>query len=338
MAMRSLSYAVLPTAGQWKCDSDNASVAREDDNELARIDDLLSETQHMPRGASSLVPTLIDLFQALNRWLDPHRGEAAHLGRRDAVRALHEVVRRKLGAMLVDPRDPEAFEAALARAMRTMEALGAQAPYSQEKVLNHRILFRGGHAFQLPWWRERASGDLPLASSARIAGERGERREFLAPTEKASPFIVLENQQIYLTRQHRIADQPGAVRRIRMAGMLLVADGRLEALRLDSGDFCADRDDLRGFLTHLKHHGVDLRALRLIDCGEENIDVSADRFLRSGLPWRQFAKQDPRPAIQGQPGGVETAQSGRAERRSNPAPRAAFDWSPALALALRSPQ
>ena len=306
MVRRNINYVVLPTVGQWKSDSADAASPREDDGGLLGIDELLSDIQHLPPGASSLGPALIDLFLGLNRWLEARRGEAAHAGRWEAVRALRDAAQAKLGPMLIDARDPEPFDAALARAIRTMKMLGAEPPFSQEKILNRRLLLRGGLVFQLPWWRERPGQDLPLACSERIVGERGERREFLAPTEKASPFIALANQQIFLTRRHRAsadllplaAAQRDAAHRILMAGMLLVADGRLEALRLDSGDFRPETDDLRGFLTYLKHHGIDLRALRLVDCSGDSIagvDVNADRFLRSGLPWTQFAGQSAMP-------------------------------------------
>jgi hypothetical protein len=328
MAKRNVTYPGLPTVGQWKSDSDDGATAREDDSALIRIDELLANIQHTPPGASSLGPALIDLFLDVNDWLERRRGQAGHAGRWEAVRALREAALTRLSPMIVDARDPEPFEAALARAMRTMNELGAAVGdgfdpfgagyrFSQEKTLNHRLVFRGGLAFQIPWWRERQGGESPLACSERIAGERGERREFLAPTEKASPFIVLANQQIFLTRRHRApadsfssAAAPDAAHRIVMAGMLLIVDGRLEALRLDSGDFHAETDELRGFLTYLKHHGVDLRTLRLVDCGRDRIagvSVSADRFLRSGSEWAHFAMPILAPALPAEPSSLEAA-------------------------------
>lgn len=249
---------------------------------------------------------LCDLFLTCNFWikeynrLNPRQANARY----HAVLALFVAVVAKLRVMLNCKNDSE-----VARKMelifgRAMHEHGVQVDdedkrakyFSDAEREIYRIFFKAGRAYQFQWWGSKSYSEVICDSvhaytlvrrrgSETGAGFGGfvmtvERTLYMAPHSVGQNF---QNNGIF----HSSYTSGSSVM---MAGTMLIQQGKILAIRPDSGHYQPTETNFRNFLQSLCMFGVDLTQVRVLDFTGGDIG-KAFEFLRNGWSWREITLQ-----------------------------------------------
>lgn len=299
-------YTAIPTVDQFRKDSSITLAIRSSDPILVRIDDLLINYRTAPEEAIRKL-ALFDLFLTANFWIDQFTKKRAAFRkeRYPAVMALFESVVRELGRML-----SESTPHGVANRMREMfgAALGPHGllvdadprmnyrPFSKDELVQGRIWFRNGLAMRVQW---NDSGLAIRTTHVNSADYFQEVRRQGAGNQLDGygGFIMTMNREIFML-QHKIARDGGASTfhssytdgsPVAMAGTMRIVQGKILAVRTDSGHYQPGVHNLAGLLMALRMYQVDLAGILLQDYAGNAIDT-ADFFLSLNTDWDRFSQ------------------------------------------------
>jgi hypothetical protein len=317
-----IEYKEIPSLSQWQKDSSVTLAVRTKEPGLIRIDELIADYANSANVRSERGPLLIDLFLTIEYWFKM-RETVAHKveeGRLPAMRGLFDIVVKRLGPYFADRDGRAATSAGVANGIKEFTGLGMSkhgyvadrnmgfAKFSAEQVWSYRLWFKGGRAYQVPWWSGHPNGKFELANSKHGYSPmiRRDPGNAVAPAMIGwSPFIMSLSRFIYMTKHpfdatsrnnNYFHSSYNDGHRVAMAGTIHIDQGIIRAVRLDSGHYQPGVHNLTAFLWALRMYQVDLNSISMLDYRGDwvgGIDVTAETFLRSGKSWEQFCKAAP---------------------------------------------
>ena len=316
--MRIIAYDNLPSLEKWKHDSSVTLAVRASEPALPRIDELVGELEHVEKLTSVRGPLLIDLFLTIEYWFKTREmtPKRVHEGRLPAIRGLFECVVAKLGPMLADRNGRPASPVQVSNSIKEMTAACMSSEgyrtdrtkgftqFSDEQLYAYRLIFKGGRAFQAPWWSGNPNGAEQPANSRHGYTPIVRKATGVSDVAPAmvgwSPFIMTISRIIYMAKHDFDASRNtknyfhssyNNGNRVAMAGTIAISDGFITGVRLDSGHYHPGEHNLTGFLMALRMYGVDLRKVSLLDFRGDwigGVTSSAEDFLRDGNSYQRF--------------------------------------------------
>ena len=311
--MTHFTYSQIPTPGQFQHDSSVTFAFRKDDTILTHIDWILERYQSRVRlGNEPVAPAILShLFMTCNFWIKSyHEGnQRMKKERYPAVLALFEAAVNRLCELLQCHRGnlPYILEEIYGR---DMHAHGFQVDYDSQRAHYmdkderqvYRMRFKGGLAYQYPWWSSSAPMRLVPAESShaytaiRRKGENGNAED---ASQDFGCFVMTLERELYMAKPlvgdagsqegmfHSSLTAGGVVT---MAGSMLIRNGKILAIRSDSGHYKPTRMNLGLLLQALAMYGVNLKQITLYDFDGANIGMAHD-FLKSKMTWDEFEKR-----------------------------------------------
>jgi hypothetical protein len=313
--MNHFKYHQIPSPAQFQKDSSVTLALRKSDKILTHVDWLLERYTHYTISTtdwSMRRVILADLFLTCNYWIKLYHERHPRIlkERYPAVLALFEAVVEKLGELL------QCTKGQVAQALdeiygRTMHAHGFEVDYkegrakyfSKAEAAIYRIRFQGGLAYQYEWWKPNFGRKLVPAESERAFVEisrRGANGADRAFTKKNfAGFVMTIERELYMAK-HDIGTSHGhdglfhssytKGQQVMMAGTMLIENGRIKAIRGDSGHYKPTEQNMAMLLQALGMFGVDLSRIELYSWDDRLIG-NALAFLKSNLSWSQFCSQ-----------------------------------------------
>lgn len=320
--MKSITYSEIPDSDTWAKDSSVMLAIRKNEPSLLRIDQLLEMYRFAPKnkpGVWGLI--LCDLFLTIEYWFsmrEKFKGKVNE-GRLPAMRALFEVTVAKLGPFFADRDGKPASAPQVSNAMKLFVGAGMSnhgyladdtmgfEKFTNEQVYSYRLWFKGGLAYQMPWWTANPAGHFELASSKH--GYLPVRRPKAGHSQVAdnlvgwAPFIMTLDRFIYMAKHDFDANRKSGNyfhssynngQRVTMAGTMNIHNGQITGIRMDSGHYQPGLHNLVALIWALKMYGVDLKKISLLtytgDWVNDDVMLSAEEFAISGQTWDVFLK------------------------------------------------
>jgi len=308
-----LTYATVPTASRFQKDSSVTFAIRSKDEILKRIDWMLEaydKATHISDYSKRRL-ALCDLYQTCKYWIKSHKeGNSRMLDKRaPAVTALFDAVVKQLGVLCqcspgeVDQMIDEIFGRDLHKwGVKVDEALGKAQYLSEVERQIYRIRFKGGLAYQYPWWLQNAPQHLVLAESSRAytkiirKGIDGERSE---GSPDFGGFAMTMERELFMAK-HSVGHESAydglfhssytAGQSVIMSGTMLIKQGTIRAVRADSGHYQPTDMNMVGFLWALRMFAVNLGKVDLLTFDAQPLGTALE-FLRSHLSWDQYRLQ-----------------------------------------------
>jgi hypothetical protein len=316
--MKNVSYDNIPSLEKWKHDSSVTLAVRASEPGLPRIDELVGELERADKKPSVSGPLLIDLFLTIEYWFKTREMSPKRVneGRLPAIRGLFECVVAKLGRLLADRDGHPASPAKVSNSIKEMTAACMSnagyvtdrtkgfTQFSAKQLYAYRLMFKGGRAFQAPWWSENPNGADQPANSKH--GYMPILRKATGVSDVApaivgwSPFIMTISRIIYMAKHDFDASRNtnnyfhssyNNGHRVAIAGTIAISDGLITGVRLDSGHYHPGEHNLTAFLMALRMYGVDLSKISLLDFRGDWIGGvlnSAEDFLKDGKSYERF--------------------------------------------------
>lgn len=317
--VKTFVYSTIPTKSKFQADSSVTFAIRSSDRILTHIDWLLERYEHWTKqsdGSSLMKVILADLALTGRYWVTKSDGYLkstdSHVlkNRYPVVKALLRCAEaclcQHLGvtALELDQALDEMFGRQISGLGASIDNNGLNAQYLDATELELcKVRFRGGLAYQSPWWQGKRScfqsGPM-LAESKRayVACMRGGN----ASTENYGAFVMTLDRTIYM-RKHALetVDKPGLYHsaytrggNVTMAGTMLIEKGRVLAVRNDSGHYMPTVMNMTFFLQALGMYGVNLSRVSVFSYEGTALGSAMD-FLKTGsdptLSWAKFEKQ-----------------------------------------------
>jgi hypothetical protein len=270
-----MTYETLPSLHKWQGDSSVALKVRHNDVVLKRIDNLL-EHIHAAKSSADRFIFLSDLYFTTDYWLKTFPGNALmEKGREKAVHALFT----RAAFDLCDTFDctinglPRELELMWGR---EMSAGGVH----KDLVLNHaeyitraeaakfKVYFKGGRAFQYPWWAPANKWTRVLAESRHAFDQQAfvlaSRKPGAYPNNDYGFFILTMGRDLYMTKHRAGGDNnPGFFHSsytggdpIACAGTMLIRAGVIQRIRFDSGHYQPHANSARNLVMALRMRAV----------------------------------------------------------------------------------
>jgi hypothetical protein len=283
-------------------------ATRANDPVLKRIDELVDQyTKASSWDTAAWGLPLCDLFLTINFWVHSHhQGKKYTLDERHpAVAALFEATVKDLKILFAVNSEPavankmrEHFGAAMGTHGVHADHVMHMVPFSKDDLLQGRLQFRGGIAYQLDWWSGNKSIKPVVADSKH--GYFKILRGGVSGSENYSGFIMTLNREIFMLRHELDASNGGSVKNrfhssytdgamTAMAGTILIEHGRIKAIRMDSGHYMPGFHNLGGFLMALRMYGVPLDKVALYSYDNRLVGLAPD-FLASNARWDVYEK------------------------------------------------
>jgi hypothetical protein len=307
-----LLFLSVPTPNEWKSKSyvGKFFVQRSSDRVLTRIDDLVSGLNRSGLDDGSRKYLLAELYYSTNYWLNYCEGNPnVQLERRQAVRALKEVVERtlakSLGAapLLVGPELEKHYGCSLTfHGIYKDETDEPRYFKEREKRERYKIFFRDGKALWHEWWMSQTSKLKPVDTK-----EACQRSSFSLQQQEGGPllsgygFLVMTSYRDIYVAPHRMdAIAPGmpkfhstipAGKSVQFAGSILIQGGIVKAIRNDSGHYHPDDTFFINILEQLRTVGVRLKGVQLFNYKGEDVSKDAEDYLNKRGNWGKIEER-----------------------------------------------
>jgi hypothetical protein len=272
-----MKYETLPSLSRWQSDSSVALAVRKNDIVLARIDALL-EHYWRTKDESQRLIFLSDLFFTLDYWLKMYQtNRVMEKGRLKAVQALYERAAYALCEVFKCtinglPRELELMWG------REMSKCGVKrdlvdnfAEYiTRSEAAKFRLVFKGGKAYQLPWFNPtKWSG--PILAESKYAYDHqafvlASRKPGAIPNDDYGFFVLTMGRDLYMAK-HK-AGGPGGKGfyhssyvggdPIICSGTMLIQQGVIKRIRFDSGHYMPQANNYRALIMALRMWGIPL--------------------------------------------------------------------------------
>ncbi|MBL8177409.1 MAG: hypothetical protein JNK48_22220 [Bryobacterales bacterium] len=305
--MATKTYIKVPTAKQFLQDSSVLFSIRKSDIVVTHIDWLLGKLENT---AEKRTVILCDLFLTCNFWIKlfHERNPSLNRDRYPVILALFESVVNELASawgcsqMKVAQTIREIYG-------RDMHGHGFQVDYGEGRAKyfspmeceQYRLRFKGGLAYQYQWWEAKASHRLVLADSYRCysAIKRRGDNGMASSSNGYAIFAMNIERAIYMGKAdigenssrtgtfHSSFNGGGLVT---MAGTIYIVNGKIEAIRADSGHYKPTELNMALFLQALAMYGVRIESILLFSYDGESRGFALD-FLKSKMSWKEFDTQ-----------------------------------------------
>ncbi len=296
--MPAIKYEAIPTLQKWQSDSSVTFAVRKQDKILVRIDALIAR-YHAAHGHGKIQSLILcDLFQTIEFWIKTYKGGSKWVekGRYFPILNLFEGVVCQLKLVFKVNND-----VAVSNCMKEMFAVGMDKSgcvtdenqdmktFDEVQLTKYRVWFKGGLAYQLPWWDNSTSLRRQLANSSH--GYLPVSRGGAAQSLNYSGFVMTLSREIYMTKQdiaknHFHSSYNGGMR-VTMAGTILIEDGRIHGVRTDSGHYQPGLHNAYTFLSALVMYQIDLKRINVYDFKNDFV-ATADKFIAQPHKWSTF--------------------------------------------------
>lgn len=318
--MKTVAYYTIPAKAQFQADSSVRFAIRSNDLILTHIDWLLERFAHRSGTLDYSLKRIIlcDLFLTCNYWVKLYHEHGKRLDslfykeRYPAVIGLFECVVNNLCEVLGCNRKgvlhtiDEMFGRQMDPHGYQIDKGGADARYLSrfEREL-YRLRFKGGLAYQYPWWTTRMMGSLQPADSShsflKLRRKANDATTVEPTMENFGGFVMTLERGIYMGK-HELPDAANEYcgfyhsaymcgERVSMAGTMLIRRGRVEAIRADSGHYKPTDTNTVSVLLALGMYGVDISRITIYDY-TGTIAAPAMEFLKDAqsgrLDWGKF--------------------------------------------------
>lgn len=301
-----ISYMQIPAPQKWLSDSSVNFAFRKNDVVLTRIDDLVKQYAVTTGDVRSL-PVLGDLFFSIDYWLKIHRQNSKmEEGRQPAMYALYQAVAEKLcrlfGCTINGlPRELEFMFG------RELSGIGAQVDLVQNRasyvepqnLWQYRLRFKGGLAYQHPWWEAKVTKAAVLAESSRaynkLAFVRNNNPNAI-PNDDYGFFVMSMGREIYMMKHQpcSLSGEKGVYHSAYLhggtaaaAGTMLIRGGKVLRVRSDSGHYKPQDTNMVGLLKALQMRGVSLSHVK-VENFQGTVAVKAEEFVAANGTWQKF--------------------------------------------------
>jgi len=300
-----IQYHQIPTSQQWLKDSGVTFSTRSKDPILSHIDELVKLYQSAQQDIRCL-PLLGDLFFSLDYWLKIYQTNAVmEKGRQPAIYALYVAAAHRLCALFGCtinglPRELElTFGRELSADGATVDLVQRRAAYIDPKNLwQYKLLFKGGLAYQFPWWETMVTKAAVPAESSRAYNKDAfviNRNPNARPNTGYGFFVMSMSRDFYMMK-HKVSGPNGGGLyhsaylnggTVAAAGSMLIRDGRILRIRSDSGHYRPQDTNMVGALRALQMLGVSLANIKVED-HEGETETSAANFIAANGSWDKF--------------------------------------------------
>ncbi|MFN7934368.1 MAG: hypothetical protein U0R19_13645 [Bryobacteraceae bacterium] len=299
------TYTSVPSARQFQSDSSVAFAVRKSDIILTHIDWLLSKLETTPEKSTVI---LCDLFMTCNFWIKSYhdRNPTLDRGRYPVILALFESVVNALaaawscGQMKVAQTLREIYGRDMHEHGFTVDLTSGRAQYfSPLEAAQYRARFKGGLVYQYQWWENKASHKLVLADSYRCYTEVQRKGTDGTMTTNSPGFCIFAmdiERVLYLGKAdvggvgsysgtfHSSFNSGGL---LTMAGTIYIMNGKIEAIRADSGHYKPNEQNMAFFLQALAMYGVNVENIILYSWDGQSMGFALN-FLKSKMSWPAF--------------------------------------------------
>ncbi|MBL8222905.1 MAG: hypothetical protein JNL62_26940 [Bryobacterales bacterium] len=306
--MATKTYTTIPTAKQFLRDSSVTFAIRKNDIILTHLDWLLGKLEDTP-GKRPVI--LCDLFLTANFWIKLYHDRNPNLSREryPVILALFESVVNALASLwgCSPMKVAQTIREIYGRDMHThgfcVDHGEARAKYfSPMESEQYRLRFKGGLAYQYQWWEDKASHRLVPADSYRCytaMWRKAENGAKATSTPGYAIFMMDIERNVYMGKAnvgdlgsnagtfHSSFNRGGLVT---MAGTIYIVNGKIEAIRADSGHYQPTELNMALFLQALAMYGVKIDTILLFSYDGESRGFALN-FLKSKMSWTEFDKQ-----------------------------------------------
>jgi hypothetical protein len=266
-----MKYDKLPSYSTWQKDSSVTFAIRKHDIVLDRIDGLL-EHYWTTKDSSQQFIFLCDLYFTLDYWLKVCKTNTRmEKGREPAVFALFARVVEDLCASFGCTINglPRELELMWGRELSApgvnVDIVRNQAEYiTRAQAAQYRLFFKNGKAYMLPWYYPSVSKPkLELAESRHAYVKEAQVRS--GDAVNYGFFVLSMSRDLYMAK-HRMFDSNGpkgfyhssyvAGEPVQCSGTMLIERGKIRRVRLNSGHYMPQLNNLRALIMALRMWGV----------------------------------------------------------------------------------
>jgi hypothetical protein len=241
-----MKYESVPSLNRWQQDSSVAFAVRKNDIVLARIDALLDHYWRTKDESQRLI-FMSDLFFTLDYWLKIYgTNSGMEKGRLPAVQALCESAAQALCVAFKCTINglPRELELMWGREMSKCgvkrDLVDNYADYiTRSEAAKYRLVFKGGKAYQLPWFNPAASSGRDLYMAKHRAGGPGGKGFYHSSYVGGDPIVC--------------------------SGTMLIQQGVTKRIRFDSGHYQPHANNYRALIMALRMWGVPLQNVAFED-------------------------------------------------------------------------
>lgn len=306
--MNNITYIAMPTKKDFQRDSSITFAFRSDDIIISRIDWLLDRYYESKPTKRAV---MCDLFLTCNFWIKSFHEKNPRMRkeRYPAVLAVFEVVVREFC---------DIFKCTRAKVADTMFQIYGRDMHSHGVTVDHgenrakyftkvereiyRLRFKGGLAYQYQWWKRKPGADLHHADSKHAytpIHRKGADANMAVGSENFGCFVMTVDRAIFMAKPF-VGDSDshegifhssftgGEV--VSMAGTMLIKNGRIRAIRADSGHYQPTEMNMALLLQGLAMYGVNLHDIELFAFNGGSLG-NAFHFIQSKMSWSEFEKQ-----------------------------------------------
>lgn len=295
--MPAKTYSTIPTLVQWKSDSNVTFAIRNQDIILTHIDALIDMYHKCSAEPSRKSLILCDLFQTINFWVKSCKDgskwtdKARYRAIRDLFDGVLTQLKQVLGVdsdLMVSNEMKFMFGVAMTTDGCDTDKDKGMKRFTEDELAQYRVWFKGGVAYQLPWWDNSGALKRQLANSSH-GYKKMVRGDNNFQSKNYSGFIMTLNRELYMTKQdpdkkHFHSSYNGGIR-VAAAGTIRIEDGRIRGVRTDSGHYQPRLNSLYTFLWALVMYQVNLRDIEIFDYQNEP-QGRADEFLQHPDIWK----------------------------------------------------
>lgn len=299
------TYAKVPTAKQFQSDSSVTFAVRKKDIILTHIDWLLTTLENTPE---KRIVILCDLFMTCNFWIKSYHERNPNLDRQryPSVLALFESVVNALSQAwsCSHSKVAQSLREIYGRDMHTHgfcvdHGEGRAKYFSPLEAAQYRIRFKGGLAYQYKWWEDSASDKLVPADSYNCytaMWRKGVNGDKAVCTPGFCMFAMDMERGMYLGKADigDVGSHSGTFHSsfnggglVTMAGTIYIKNGKIEAVRADSGHYKPNEQNMAFFLQALAMYGVKIEHIILYSWDGQSMGFALN-FLKSKMSWPAF--------------------------------------------------
>ena len=315
--MKNIQYTMMPTAAQWKKDSNVAFAFRSQDRVLTHVDWLLERLAARNGNVSMQMVIVADIFFTANSWVKLFHKKDPNVKaeRYPAIMGLFECAVKMLCNWLGCKQTEllqqlcTMFGSELSSGGNDIDNLQHRARYlnRQEREF-YRLHFKGGMAYQYPWWDLGAHkvhvgqfGRLRLADSIHAYAKNVGRMNQL-PSVNFGCYVCTMEREFFMMKHsggekermdgiYHSAYTAGMP--VLGAGSMLIEKGVVKAIRDDSGHYQPKASNMICVIQALGMYGVPLGKVQLLSWDQEKPLGTALDFIKSNLSWSDFvARRD----------------------------------------------
>ena len=268
-----MPYKTMPPSSVWRTDSSVTFAVRKSDAVLDRIDGLLEHYWTSNDNCQRLI-FLCDLFFSLDYWLKTFKTNSRmEKGREPAVRALYACAAESLCVSFECtvnglPRELEFMwgRELTAGGVNQDHVLKVAQYITRAEAAKYRLWFKGGAAYQLPWWNP-GLAQKPQRAESKHAYTLEAQVMNAPPAVNYGFFVLTMSRDLYMAK-HNPTDGKGipgfyhssyvAGDPVQCSGTMLIERGVIKRIRFNSGHYQPTLNNMRSLVMALRMWGVRL--------------------------------------------------------------------------------